>query len=154
LLETALLSSAKKRKVGAMLFGIIDEDNTFDLFDSVNHIDRNIFNSTKCENQIGETYECVIHAEEAVIIEMLKSKDYLNYSHKELFVTYSPCMNCCKLIVQAGIDTLYYLSEHKNNFRSTQVRDGISPMNYLMASGVKIVYLSHLDSITKQILGA
>ncbi len=33
----------------------------------------------------------------------------------EMYVTHFPCLQCCKSIIQAGIQTVYYANDYKNN---------------------------------------
>ncbi|ENH97531.1 cytidine deaminase ComEB [Gracilibacillus halophilus YIM-C55.5] len=33
----------------------------------------------------------------------------------EIYVTHFPCLNCCKAIIQSGIQTVYYATDYKNH---------------------------------------
>jgi len=132
-------SPAKKRKVGA--FVILENGDTQYGY---NHMPDGF--NISCENKNGDSFECVIHAEEHVIINGLKNN--VNFNDATMYCTYSPCMNCCKLIVAAGIKNLIYLTEHKSNFTTPEIEEGISPKHYLTLSGVQVL---HYPTIPKPI---
>ena len=63
--------------------------------------------------EIGnKTKDEVLHAEANAIMaccaEGISTKDTF------IFITLSPCVNCAKLIIQAGIKAVYYNKEYKN----------------------------------------
>ncbi|MCK9417538.1 deaminase [Candidatus Dojkabacteria bacterium] len=114
-------SKAEKRKVGAIIV-----TKSF-LYHGYNRT----FDNSPCENKNNETFEHVIHAEEDAVMTWLKGKptlhiaDYNNFSEKPvMFCTYSPCINCARLIVNAGITHLIYIDKHKVNFDFTCNVDG------------------------------
>lgn len=134
-------SVAQKRKVGAIIVSmgigaalIIAKDHNR-MFENLK--DR----YDGCENADGESYECVIHAEEGAITQFLynKSADL----DKTIYVTYSPCMNCCKLIASAGIKRVVYCEEHKKNFVTAEVNNGFSPKQFLFEMGIEVVRYAH-----------
>ncbi|MPM79618.1 hypothetical protein SDC9_126657 [bioreactor metagenome] len=57
-----------------------------------------------------------------------------------MYVTDAPCIECAKLIIQAGIKRLVYSKEYR-------VEDGI---NLLKRAGIEVIYLNpdKSDSIT------
>ena len=124
-------SLANKRKVGAY---IVDNITHEVLGSGYNRMFNNLMN---CENNKGESYESVIHAEEAAIINMFQTKFDFKIP-KTIYVTYSPCMNCCKLMVHAGITRLVYINEHKVNFDLTEIENGISPREFLLVNNVSV----------------
>lgn len=140
--EEAKKSTAKKRQVGAIIFDYTNEEII-----STGH-NRMAHEISECENEKGESFDYVIHAEEDAIMKMLTSTKYDKYdtSIKELYITYSPCYNCCKLIVQAGIKSVIYSEKHKSNFTEPSVEGGLSPEQFLIACGVKV------EQITKESL--
>lgn len=65
-----------------------------------------------CEDEEGNTKDSVVHAEENAIINAYKN-GITDLSDCELYVTLSPCANCCKLIYMSGITKVFY----RDNYR-------------------------------------
>ena len=94
------------------------------------------FNGTPCgfENKCEvksmdgslHTLSYVLHAESNAILKCAKYGRATNGS--TIYITYSPCMECAKLIIQAGIIRVVYLEEYKN-------LDGIE---LLKRAGIKV----------------
>lgn len=64
-----------------------------------------------CEDENGVTKAYVLHAEANAITKVAKSNN--NSLGATLYVTASPCIECAKLIIQAGITrAVYYESYH------------------------------------------
>ncbi|MDE6679729.1 MAG: dCMP deaminase family protein [Muribaculaceae bacterium] len=59
-----------------------------------------------CEDPDGLTYPYVLHAEANAITKVAKSHN--SSEGATLYVTTSPCMECSKLIIQAGIRRVVY----------------------------------------------
>lgn len=101
-IEVSKMSRCDNAKVGA----VIVENNNIVSFG---------YNGTPCgycndcEDSYGVTKKEVLHAESNAI---LKAKKDL--SGCKLYTTMSPCLDCCKLIKQSGIDHVYYISEYKD----------------------------------------
>jgi dCMP deaminase len=55
----------------------------------------------------------VLHAEANACMKLAKST--LSGNAASLFTTHSPCIQCAKLIYQAGIKNVYYLEEYKSD---------------------------------------
>ncbi len=81
------------------------------------HEDGSVTNKTKSE---------VLHAETNAIAKLARSSE--SGEGASLFVTHSPCLECAKLIYQAGIKEVYY----ENHYRDT------TGVNFLLKSGVVI----------------
>ncbi len=65
-----------------------------------------------CELEDGTTdNETVLHAETNAIMKVSRSSLSTKDSH--LYVTLSPCVDCAKLIIQAGVATVTYSEEYK-----------------------------------------
>ena len=73
----------------------------------------------------------VLHAEMNALMKVARSTE--SSEGAILFCTHSPCMDCAKAIYQAGIVTVYY----KENYRDDQ---GI---NFLKLSGVNVHQYTH-----------
>lgn len=67
-----------------------------------------------CEAEDGTTKSCVLHAEANAITKVAKSNN--SSEGATLYVTDAPCMECSKLIIQAGIKRVVY----NKDYRSTE----------------------------------
>lgn len=138
-------SNANKRKVGAIIY---DETTEKKLIHGYNtRYEENL----DCENSDGETFEDVIHAEEYAIMQALTNN--VNINGKTLYCTYSPCMNCCKLIIQSGIKRVVYVNQHKTNFTEPAVKGGLAPIDFLKKYKVNVErceQLVHLNQHEKE----
>lgn len=79
-----------------------------------------------CEDN-GVTKPYVLHAEANAITKVAKSNN--SSDGATLYVTASPCMECSKLIIQAGIKRVVYSEEYR-------ITDGI---DLLRRAGVEVV---------------
>lgn len=68
----------------------------------------------------------VLHAESNAIAKLAKSTN--SGLGAELFVTHSPCLDCAKLIYQAGIRRVHYGEDYRDN----------SGIEFLVKSGVEV----------------
>lgn len=82
-----------------------------------------------CENEDGFTKPYVLHAEANAITKIARSNN--NSNGATLYVTTSPCIECAKLIIQAGIVRVVYGEEY-------HIMDGI---DLLKRAGVEVLYL-------------
>ena len=79
-----------------------------------------------CEDENGVTKPYVLHAEANAITKVAKSG---NSSHNAtLYVTASPCVECAKLIIQAGIKRVVYRDAYR-------ITDGI---DLLRRAGIEV----------------
>ena len=62
-----------------------------------------------CENDEGFTKPYVLHAEANAITKIARSNN--NSNGATLYVTTSPCIECAKLIIQAGIKEIIYCDD-------------------------------------------
>lgn len=65
-----------------------------------------------CEDEEGKTKAYVLHAEANAITKVAKSNNSSEGS--TLYITASPCVECAKLIIQAGIKRVVYLDQYHN----------------------------------------
>ncbi|MDE6217689.1 MAG: dCMP deaminase family protein [Muribaculaceae bacterium] len=86
-----------------------------------------------CENAEGNTFPYVLHAEANAITKVACSNN--SSSGATLYVTASPCLECSKLIIQAGIRRVVYSELYR-------ISDGL---DLLRNAGVETVYVG-LDS--------
>ena len=66
-----------------------------------------------CEDDGGMTKPYVLHAEANAITKVAKSAN--NCDGATLYVTASPCIECSKLIIQAGIKRVVYSDPYRND---------------------------------------
>ena len=65
-----------------------------------------------CKNDLGQTKSYVLHAEANAITKVAKSNN--SSEGATLYVTDAPCMECAKLIIQAGIRRVVYNKDYRN----------------------------------------
>lgn len=65
-----------------------------------------------CEDENGNTYKHVLHAEANAITKLAKS----SYSSEgaTIYTLVSPCVECAKLIIQSGIIRVVYREEYRD----------------------------------------
>src|SRR6056297_2614421 len=80
-----------------------------------------------CEDENNNTKPYVLHAEANAITKVAKSNNSSEGS--TLYITTSPCMECAKLIIQAGIRRVVFNDQYR-------IEDGI---NLLKRAGVEVV---------------
>ena len=64
-----------------------------------------------CEDAHGVTHPYVLHAEANAITKLARSGN--NSDQATLYVTASPCIECAKLIIQAGIKRVVYANKYR-----------------------------------------
>ena len=64
-----------------------------------------------CEDEEGKTKPYVLHAEANAITKVAKSNN--SSENSTLYITASPCMECAKLIIQAGIKRVVYSERYR-----------------------------------------
>lgn len=115
----SLNSYCKRRKVGALL--VKDKMIISDGYNGTPSGFENI-----CEDENNQTKPYVLHAEANAITKVAKSGN--SSEGATMYVTSSPCLECAKLIIQAGIRRVVYTE----NYRS---EDGI---NLLKRAGIEV----------------
>ena len=116
-------SYCKRRKVGALVVKdqmIISDgyNGTPSGFDNV------------CEDSRNLTLPYVLHAEANAITKLARSSN--NSDGSTLYVTASPCIECAKLIIQAGIKRVVYAEKYR-------LEDGVA---LLQRAGIEVIYLN------------
>ncbi len=97
-------SYCKRRQVGALLV----KDRMI-ISDGYNGTPSGFENN--CEDENGVTKPYVLHAEANAITKVAKSGN--NSLGATLYVTAAPCLECSKLIIQAGIKRVVYRDEYR-----------------------------------------
>jgi dCMP deaminase len=113
-------SYCKRRQVGA----IIVKDKMI-ISDGYNGTPSGFENI--CEDDNGLTKPYVLHAEANAITKIARSGN--NSDGATLYVTAAPCIECAKLIIQAGIKRVVYSEEYR-------LKDGIE---LLQRAGIEVV---------------
>ena len=95
-------SYCKRRQVGALL--VKDKMIISDGYNGTPSGFENV-----CEDENGVTKPYVLHAEANAISKVAKSGN--SSAGATLYITASPCIECAKLIIQAGITRVVYKDE-------------------------------------------
>jgi len=99
-------SYCKRRQVGALM--VKDRMIISDGYNGTPMGFENI-----CEDENGDTKPYVLHAEANAITKVAKSNQSSEGS--TLYITASPCMECAKLIIQAGVSRVVYSENYRNS---------------------------------------
>lgn len=82
-----------------------------------------------CEDENNVTQPYVLHAEANAITKIARSGN--NSENATLYVTDAPCIECAKLIIQAGIKRVIYAQTYR-------LEDGL---NLLKRAGIEVEYM-------------
>jgi dCMP deaminase len=115
-------SYCERRKVGALLV-----KNKMIISDGYNGTPSGFENICEDENEVTKPY--VLHAEANAITKVAKSNN--SSDGATLYVTASPCLECAKLIIQAGIIRVVYSEKYR-------VDDGLI---LLQRAGIEMVHI-------------
>lgn len=116
------LSCCNRKKVGALIV----KDSTI-ISDGFNGTPKGFPND--CEDANGDTYWYVLHAEANAMLKVARSTQSTDGS--TLYVTYSPCKDCSKMIIQAGIKLVVYKEDYRD----------LSGIKILREAGIDVVKL-------------
>lgn len=119
-------SYCQRRQVGALMV-----KNQMIISDGFNGTPSGFENKCEDENNVSKPY--VLHAEANAITKVARSNN--SSEGATLYVTTSPCMECSKLIIQAGIKRVVYQDEYR-------IIDGLE---LLRKSGIEVVHLQEKD---------
>lgn len=122
-LEWAKLSYCTRKQVGALIV----KDRMI-ISDGYNGTPSGFENC--CEDEDGKTRWYVLHAEANAILKLARSTQ--SALGATLYLTLSPCKECSKLILQAGISKLVYINNYSDE-------EGIS---LLKNHGLEIIQVS------------
>ncbi len=121
------LSHCKRKQVGALI--VKDE---MIISDGYNGTPSGFDNC--CEDSDNKTYWYVLHAEANAILKVAKSTNNLRGS--TLYLTMSPCKECSKLIIQAGITRVVYIRPYKDT-------EGVQ---FLEKAGVSVNQIKNIEN--------
>ena len=119
-------SYCQRRKVGAL---VVNEKMI--ISDGYNGTPSGFENV--CEDATDTTKPYVLHAEANAITKLARSSN--NSDGATLYVTAAPCIECSKLIIQAGIKRVIYAEQYRLN-------DGI---DLLRRANIEVIYLNPDD---------
>lgn len=119
-------SYCKRRKVGALIV-----KNNMIISDGFNGTPSGFENI--CEDDNGLTKAYVLHAEANAITKVARTNNCSDSA--TLYVTTSPCIECSKLIIQAGIKRVVFSDLYR-------MKDGIE---LLERSGIECVHIPQED---------
>ncbi|MDR0810803.1 MAG: dCMP deaminase family protein [Paludibacter sp.] len=120
-------SYCKRRQVGALL---VKEQMI--ISDGYNGTPSGFENCCEDENNASKPY--VLHAEANAITKVARSAN--SSDGATLYVTASPCMECAKLIIQAGIKRVVYGEMYR-------IMDGVE---LLERAGIEVLFLEKMKN--------
>lgn len=91
-----------------------------------------------CEDENNVTKPYVLHAEANAITKLARSSN--NSDGSTIYITASPCIECAKLIIQAGIRRVVYGEKYR-------LTDGV---DLLERAGIEVIYLNPDDDERKE----
>ena len=116
-------SYCQRRQVGALIV-----KNKMIISDGYNGTPSGFENCCEDENNVSKPY--VLHAEANAITKVARSGN--SSDGATLYVTASPCIECSKLIIQAGIKRVVYAEKYR-------LEDGI---DLLRQANIEVIYLN------------
>ncbi|PJB14225.1 MAG: CMP deaminase [Flavobacteriales bacterium CG_4_9_14_3_um_filter_32_8] len=125
-LEWAKLSYCKRKQVGALIV----KDKMI-ISDGYNGAPTGFDNC--CEDENEKTHWYVLHAEANAMMKVAKSTH--NSNGATLYITLSPCKECSKLILQAGIKRVVFIDIYKDD----------SGLDFLKEAGIELTQIKNLS---------
>lgn len=116
-------SYCQRRQVGALVV-----KNSMIISDGYNGTPSGFENI--CEDENNVTIPYVLHAEANAITKLARSSN--NSDGATIYITASPCIECAKLIIQAGIKRVVYAEKYR-------LTDGV---DLLKRANIETVYLN------------
>ena len=102
------LSKAERKKVGCLIV-----KNGHIISDGYNGTPSGYDNKCEYETRFGyETKPEVLHAESNALMKLAKST--ISSEDSTVYLTMSPCFDCAKLIIQAGVRRVVYGESYRN----------------------------------------
>lgn len=123
--EWANLSHCTRKKVGSLIV-----KNGMIISDGYNGTPSGFPN--ECEDPNGITHWYVLHAEANALLKISKSTN--SSQDATLYITLSPCKECSKLILQAGITRVVYRDGYKDT----------SGVDFLISAGVDVLQIEKI----------
>lgn len=123
-------SYCQRRKVGALV--VKDKMIISDGYNGTPSGFENV-----CEDENNVTHPYVLHAEANAITKLARSSN--NSDGATLYVTDAPCIECSKLIIQAGIKRVVYAKEYR-------LTDGL---DLLKRANINVIHINPDEHETK-----
>jgi dCMP deaminase len=125
---TSTLSYAKRLKVGAV---IVKVDSQI-IATGYNGMPSSWDNNCELTLEDGslKTRPEVLHAESNALMKVARSTE--SSEGATLFCTHAPCIDCAKLIYQAGVTTVYYKETYRDD----------SGLRFLSQGGINVIQYS------------
>lgn len=120
--EWAKLSYCQRKQVGALIV----KDRMI-ISDGYNGTPSGAENC--CEDENGSTHWYVLHAEANAILKLAASTQ--SAKGATLYLTLSPCKECSKLILQAGIKRLVFIDKYSDE----------EGLDFLKSSNIEIIQI-------------
>lgn len=120
-------SYCERRKVGAIM--VKDQMIISDGYNGTPSGFENV-----CEDETGHTKPYVLHAEANAITKVARSNNSSEGS--TLYITASPCVECAKLVIQAGIKRVVFNELYR-------ITDGVE---LLQRAGIDCVHIEELEN--------
>ena len=120
--EWSMNSYCERNKVGCLVV----KDKTI-ISDGYNGAPTGFPNG--CEDCNNETFPYVLHAESNAITKL--AKNTVTSDGGTMYITLSPCYNCAKLIIQAGIKRIVFSEIYRNT----------SSLELLKQAGIEVIYI-------------
>ena len=121
---TASLSYAKRLQVGAV---IVKGNQTIGTGYNGMPTDWENTCETEIEDGTLKTKPEVLHAEMNVLMKVAQSTE--SSTGAVMFCTHAPCIDCAKLIYQAGVTTVYYKETYRDD----------SGLRFLSQGGINVI---------------
>ena len=119
------LSKAKRKKVGSLVV----KDGQI-ISDGYNGTPKGYDNDCEFETRFGfETRPEVLHAESNALMKLAKSTN--SSENCTIYLTLSPCFECSKLLVQAGVKRVVYNEQYRDT----------SGLEFLKVNGIEVEQL-------------
>ena len=119
------LSKAKRKKVGCLVV----KDGQI-ISDGYNGTPKGYDNDCEFETRFGfETRPEVLHAESNALMKLAKSTN--SSENCTIYLTLSPCFECSKLLVQAGVKRVVYNEQYRDT----------SGLEFLKVNGIEVEQL-------------
>ena len=115
-------SYCKRRQVGALV--VKDQMIISDGYNGTPSGFENV-----CEDDNNVTLPYVLHAEANAITKLARSSN--NSEGSTLYITDSPCIECAKLIIQAGIKRVVYAREYRLTDGADLLRQAVIKVDFI-----------------------
>jgi len=122
----AELSHCTRKQVGALIVkeGVI-------ISDGYNGTPSGFDNN--CEDKNNKTHWYVLHAEANAILKLAKTTQ--GGTGSTLYLTLSPCKECSKLVLQAGIKRVVYINKYKDD----------AGVEFLIQAGIEVEQIKDIE---------